>query len=120
MAEIKKYTLAEVATHNGKDDPTIWIVYKDSVYDVTKYIHEHPDGPDSIMDNAGKDATKDFDAVGHSSDARTILVKLKIGEIVEEEKKYDANGKKKKKVVQVPPEKNGRSCCNIITCGLIG
>ncbi|XP_052749868.1 cytochrome b5-like [Galleria mellonella] len=120
MGEDSRYTWAEVATHNGKNSSSIWIVYKDSIFDVTNYIHEHPDGPDSILDVAGKDATKDFDSAGHSGDARQILAKLKIGEIVEEEKKYDANGKKKKKVVQVPPEKERRSCCNIITCGLIG
>ncbi|XP_059062404.1 uncharacterized protein LOC131855175 [Achroia grisella] len=119
MAAVARYTWEEVATHNGKNGSSIWIVYKDSVYDVTKYIHEHPDGPDSIMEVAGKDSTKDFDAAGHSSDARHILAKLKIGEIVEEEKKYDANGKKKKKVVAVPPGKNARSCCNVITCGLV-
>lgn len=35
------------------------------------------------MEDAGKDASRSFDDVGHSSDARAILVKYKIGEIVE-------------------------------------
>ncbi|XP_004922825.1 cytochrome b5-like [Bombyx mandarina] len=119
MGDVQRYTLADVASRNGKNAP-VWIIYKDSVYDVTTYVDEHPDGPDSIMEQAGKDATKDFDQTGHTADAKTIMTKYKIGEIIEEEKKYDANGKKKKKVVSAPPEKNNRSCINIVTCGLIG
>ncbi|CAB3246965.1 unnamed protein product [Arctia plantaginis] len=121
MTEYKSYTLAEVATRNGKGSQPLWIVYRDSVYDVSQYTHEHPGGVDAIADYAGKDGTKDFDDVGHSSDAKKILTKYKVGEIVEEEKKYDANGKKKKRVVPVQPGKpETRSCFNIITCGLIG
>lgn len=36
-----------------------------------------------ILEEAGKDATKAFEEVGHSSDARAILEKYKIGEIVD-------------------------------------
>lgn len=35
------------------------------------------------MDEAGKDASKAFDEVGHTSDARTVLTKYKIGELPE-------------------------------------
>lgn len=38
--EIKLFTLEEVKVHNGKDDPTVWFVYKDSVYDVTNYLDD--------------------------------------------------------------------------------
>lgn len=44
---------------------------------------QHPDGPDSIMEQAGKDATKEFDQTGHTADAKTIMTKYKIGEIIE-------------------------------------
>jgi len=38
--EIKLFTLEEVKVHNGKDDPKVWFVYKDSVYDVTNYLDD--------------------------------------------------------------------------------
>lgn len=36
-----------------------------------------------IADVAGKDATKDFEDFGHSSDAKQTLKQFKIGELVE-------------------------------------
>ncbi|XP_026316408.1 cytochrome b5-like [Hyposmocoma kahamanoa] len=118
MAEVIRYTRAEISKQDGKDNRKLWIIVKDIVYDVTTYLHEHPDGEASILEVGGKDATKDF--ADHSSDAKKILAKYKIGEIVEEEKYYDANGKKKKGVVSTDAEQGGRGCMSIITCGLLG
>ncbi|KOB75153.1 Uncharacterized protein OBRU01_07951 [Operophtera brumata] len=128
MGEVKRFTRSEVAAYNGKNNSPVYVVYKDSVYDVTKYTNEsdsnfllqHPGGPEVILDEAGTDATKAFDEVGHSSDARSIMTKYKVGEIVEEEKRFDANGKKKKKVVAAAPEESSRGLCSVITCGLVG
>ncbi|CAK1542437.1 unnamed protein product [Leptosia nina] len=120
MAEVQRYSRAEVATKNGKNGAPVWIIYKDSVYDCTKYVDEHPGGPELVTDEAGTDTTKVFQEAGHTSDAYTILAKYKIGELPEEEKHYDANGKKKKKVVAAKPEGEKRSCLNIVTCGLLG
>ncbi|XP_026736510.1 cytochrome b5-like isoform X1 [Trichoplusia ni] len=124
MAELKRYTYADVAIRNGTKGQPIWMVYKDVVYDFTSYKDEHPGGYDTLMEGAGIDATSAFDDAGHSSDAYKQLEPYKIGVIVDEEKKYDANGKKikKQKVVAVQPEKQNtsRSCMNLITCGLIG
>ncbi|CAK1588839.1 unnamed protein product [Parnassius mnemosyne] len=119
MGELKQYKRADVASRNGQNNNPVWIIYKDSVYDVTSYVSQHPGG-DVILEEAGKDATKAFDDVGHSSDARTILDKYKIGEIVEEEKLYDASGKKKKRVIAAQPDTETRSCLNKCTCGLLG
>lgn len=122
MSELPRYTRAEVSRRNGKTESSVWVIYKDSIYDLTQYIHEHPAGDQEIMEEAGKDATKAFNDACHSKDAMSMLPKYKIGELVEEEKAYDANGKKKKqqKSSDVPEGKNNRSCFNIITCGLIG
>lgn len=46
-------------------------------------IFQHPGGGELIADVAGQDATKAFDDFGHSSDAKQILKKFKIGELVE-------------------------------------
>lgn len=40
-----------------------------------------------MLEQAGKDGSEAFEDVGHSSDARELMKKYKIGEIVEEERK---------------------------------
>lgn len=37
---VKYFTLEEIAKNNGKDTDRVWIIYKDSVYDVTEYIDD--------------------------------------------------------------------------------
>ncbi|KAJ8573076.1 hypothetical protein K7X08_009587 [Anisodus acutangulus] len=60
--------------HNKKDD--CWLVY-----DVTSFLDEHPGGDDVLLTATGKDATDDFEDVGHSDDAREMMKKYFIGEI---------------------------------------
>lgn len=36
-----------------------------------------------LLEQAGKDGTESFEDVGHSSDARELMVQYKIGELVE-------------------------------------
>lgn len=38
MAEVKKYSRADVKKHNKKTD--LWIIIRDKVYDVTKFLTE--------------------------------------------------------------------------------
>lgn len=80
---LKFYSLSEVARRNGKIEKEIWIVYKDSVYNVTSYLDRHPGGSELILECAGKDCTKDFNSVGHSLDAFKDLKSLKVGELME-------------------------------------
>ncbi|KAJ2941111.1 hypothetical protein O0L34_g10346 [Tuta absoluta] len=120
----QKYTRADVAGRNGRNGAPVWIIIKDVVYNVTPYLQEHPGGDDVLRGEAGKDATREFESVGHSSDAKSVMKKYRIGELVEEEKHYDENGKKKKKaapqVASVQPQDSSRSCMSIVSCGLIG
>ena len=51
------------------------------VYDVTKYLEDHPGGEEVLMDRAGQDATEDFEDVGHSNEARKMLEKFEKGEL---------------------------------------
>jgi len=44
---------------------------------------QHPGGEEVLLEQAGKDATEAFEDVAHSSDAREIMTKYKIGELVE-------------------------------------
>jgi len=44
---------------------------------------QHPGGEEVLLEQAGKDATEEFEDVGHSSDAREVMQKYKIGELIE-------------------------------------
>lgn len=52
------YTLAEVATH--ADATSCWTALNGNVYDLTKWISQHPGGQDAILTLCGKDGTAAF------------------------------------------------------------
>merc|ERR1712178_239614 len=83
----------EYLKHAKEDD--LWLLIDGKVYDVTKYQEEHP-GSDSILhDVMGKDATQEFDDVGHSKDAIAVRDKLLVGDFdmeqISQVPGYDAN-----------------------------
>ncbi|EQC29228.1 cytochrome-b5 reductase [Saprolegnia diclina VS20] len=90
--ELKVFTVDEVAAHKTTED--CWIVVGEAgakkVYDVTKYLDDHPGGPEIILDLAGQDANEEFEDIGHSTDARKALAKYLIGTLKEEPKKAAA------------------------------
>lgn len=59
----------------------LFMVGGPKVYDVTKYLNEHPGGPEIVLDYAGKDADDMFEDIGHSSGAREKLKSLLIGSL---------------------------------------
>ncbi|KAJ2315212.1 Cytochrome b5 [Coemansia sp. RSA 2702] len=78
-SQAKSFTAEEIGKHNTRDD--VWIVISNKVYNVTNFLDEHPGGEEVILENAGKDATNDFDDIGHSEDAREMLKDYLIGEL---------------------------------------
>jgi cytochrome b5 len=50
------YNLAEVKKHAKEDD--CWIIVHGKVYDVTKFLDEHPGGFDIIITNTGKSISR--------------------------------------------------------------
>uniref|UniRef100_UPI00398F6161 cytochrome b5 type B n=1 Tax=Pristiophorus japonicus TaxID=55135 RepID=UPI00398F6161 len=72
-------TMEEVKTHNGSK--STWLVIHDKVYDVTRFLEEHPGGEEVLFEQAGGDATESFEDVGHSTDAREMLTQYFIGEL---------------------------------------
>eukprot|EP01062_Namystynia_karyoxenos_P052052 TRINITY_DN4130_c1_g1_i1.p1 TRINITY_DN4130_c1_g1~~TRINITY_DN4130_c1_g1_i1.p1 ORF type:complete len:762 (+),score=213.50 TRINITY_DN4130_c1_g1_i1:142-2286(+) len=80
-----KHTWREVAKHNKKDD--CWIVVRNRVYDVTKWLAEHPGGEAPILRNAGKDATEEFDKAHTGPLARGQLGDWYIAEVATKQKK---------------------------------
>ncbi|XP_058464109.1 cytochrome b5 [Malaya genurostris] len=113
------FTLQEVALRDGKNGNPTWIIIRDSVYDVTDYLNEHPGGGELISDFAGRNGTKDFDDFGHSSTAMDLLKKFKIGELNES----DRAKAKKKGTERVPddesilPDKQRSKRRKFIFCG---
>jgi len=75
-----------VAKHNEKN--STWTVIHDNVYDLTKFLDEHPGGEEVLLDVAGTVATEQFEDVGHSTDARTLMKEYYIGELREEVYNY--------------------------------
>ncbi|CCF56752.1 hypothetical protein KAFR_0B04550 [Kazachstania africana CBS 2517] len=73
------YTYADVAEHVLPDD--CWIAIDGKVYNVSKFLDEHPGGDEIIYELAGSDATEYFLDIGHSDDALKILKTLCIGEL---------------------------------------
>jgi cytochrome b involved in lipid metabolism len=71
-------TVGEVAKHNTSAN--CYIVVRDSVYDVTKFIPNHPGGPERIIPLCGKDATSAFTGQ-HSGQPQpeAALASFKIG-----------------------------------------
>lgn len=51
------------------------------MYDVTRFLEDHPGGDEVLLTASGKDATVDFEDVGHSDDAKELMNKYFIGEI---------------------------------------
>jgi len=68
-----------VKKHGFKSD--LWIILHNKVYDVTRFLDEHPGGVDILIDNAGLDATHNFEDVGHSDDALKLAETFCIGEL---------------------------------------
>ncbi|XP_043524657.1 cytochrome b5-like [Frieseomelitta varia] len=81
----KQYTRSEVASSNNSKAQTLFIIH-DKVYDVTTFLNEHPGGEEILLDHGGKDASEDFDDVGHSKDALDLMKKYLVGELVESER----------------------------------
>ncbi|NWX89893.1 CYB5B protein, partial [Nothoprocta ornata] len=69
----------EVARRNSSREA--WLVIHGRVYDVSRFLAEHPGGEEVLLEQAGRDATESFEDVGHSMDAREMLKDYYIGEI---------------------------------------
>jgi len=91
MAE-KTYTKEEVSKHCSLSD--LWLIYNNDVYDVTKFVEEHPGGEEVLKGNGGKDATQEFDDVGHSASAISKMKQYRIGRIAGAEPRKEQPAKK--------------------------
>lgn len=74
------FTVEEVAKHNKEGDA--WIIVEGKVYNVTKYIDEHPGGVNALKAYAGRDATKAFRGPQHGAQVDDVIALFYIGELV--------------------------------------
>ncbi|KAG0489292.1 hypothetical protein HPP92_008103 [Vanilla planifolia] len=75
----KIYALSDVSKHNSRED--CWLVINGKVYDVTRFMEDHPGGDEVLLAVTGKDASNDFEDVGHSSTAKAMMEEYYVGEI---------------------------------------
>lgn len=98
-ALVKLFSRVEVSKHNHPDDA--WIIIDDDVFNVTKFIRLHPGGSAFIVGAAGKDATTEFHLYHHIDHLRKYSRTLKIGSLVE------ADRKTPKRPVKISPHSFG-------------
>ena len=69
----------EVAKHKSADD--CWVVIKGKVYDVTKFLPDHPGGKGAILMYAGKDATEEFEMLHKPEIIDRYAKKFELGDV---------------------------------------
>ncbi|ORX81672.1 acyl-CoA dehydrogenase NM domain-like protein [Basidiobolus meristosporus CBS 931.73] len=77
----KSFTIQEVQKHNSEND--CWIIVHGQVYDVSKFLGEHPGGKKVLIRVAGTDASKQFDNFHNKAILDQWGPKLLVGSIGE-------------------------------------
>jgi UDP-N-acetylglucosamine:LPS N-acetylglucosamine transferase len=82
-APTDNYTMAQIAEHG--DAGSCWTAIEDGVYDLTKFIEEHPGGSKSILVICGSEGTGSFNSMPAAvmPMARMMLARYKIGSLAE-------------------------------------
>ncbi|KAL2421290.1 hypothetical protein ABEF95_008146 [Exophiala dermatitidis] len=70
---------AEVARRDGKEDPALWLVIDEVVYDCTSFVDRHPGGDAVIKNFAGKDCSWQFHKIHNLQKTRNWLPYLRVG-----------------------------------------
>ncbi|KAH0456549.1 hypothetical protein IEQ34_014456 [Dendrobium chrysotoxum] len=79
LGDQKLYHFDDVSKHSATKD--CWLIIHGKVYDVTPFMDDHPGGDEVLLAATKKDATNDFEDVGHSNPARDLMDKYCIGKI---------------------------------------
>ncbi|KAL1565903.1 cytochrome b5-like [Salvia divinorum] len=77
--EEKVFSFGEVSKHNRNGD--CWVIIHGKVYDVSRFLDEHPGGEEVLVNASGKDASVDFDDVSHTNYAQGLMKDFLIGKI---------------------------------------
>ncbi|CAO3588131.1 unnamed protein product [Absidia cylindrospora] len=76
---MQTYTVEQVAQHNNAKD--CWIIVEGKVFDVTKFLSEHPGGKKVLVKVAGKDASKQFKNFHNDAIMQRVGLPMQIGVI---------------------------------------
>ncbi|CAO3672557.1 unnamed protein product [Umbelopsis ramanniana] len=76
---MQTYTAEQVAAHNNDKD--CWIIVDNKVFDVTKFLSEHPGGKKILLKVAGKDASKQFAQFHNAQIMENVGLPLQVGVI---------------------------------------
>lgn len=85
----QEFTYKEVLESSDKSSNLI--IISNVVYNVAPFLNEHPGGEEVLLDQRGKNATEHFEDVGHSTEARELMKKYKVGTISDPENVPDSN-----------------------------
>lgn len=77
-ASKKVIPLTEISKHKSIND--LWMAVNGKVYDITKFVDQHPGGEEVLLEHAGTDATAAFEDVGHSENAVEMLDEYYVGD----------------------------------------
>ncbi|KQJ91844.1 cytochrome b5 [Brachypodium distachyon] len=78
--QLQLFSPSDVSPHSSRKD--CWVVIHGKVYDVTKFLEDHPGGEDVLLHvSASGDATEAFEDVGHSTSAISMMNSYLIGSI---------------------------------------
>lgn len=80
MADMKKFTLAELAKFNGSAGKPVYVAYKGKVYDLSE-SDLWADGDHQGMHEAGADLTEEIESAPHDPDE--LFNFPVVGELVE-------------------------------------
>ncbi|KAF3321758.1 Cytochrome B5 isoform D [Carex littledalei] len=91
MGDLKMFSASEVSFHTSRDD--CWLLINGKVYDVTKFLEDHPGGEEVLLHaSASGDATDAFENVGHSTAAVSMMESYLIGSVEGYVPPYVASG----------------------------
>lgn len=79
--DLPKFTMAEVAKHNTKED--CWIILDNRAYDITRFVDRHPGGVGPIVNMAGKDATDVFANYHAARVYKNMLPQYLVGDVTD-------------------------------------
>ncbi len=91
---MKQFTREQVA-EIGKDRNQPLLIIRNKVYNVASWLQDHPGGEEVLLQNAGMDCTKDYEAIQHSEPAQALRENYLVGELVAQDQiTYDELAKK--------------------------
>ncbi|CDJ61870.1 cytochrome b5, putative [Eimeria maxima] len=79
LLQLPELSWEEIRKHT--DTQSCWCVFYGLVYDLTKFLKQHPGGHHVILEVAGQDATETFEDIGHTLDARVMADEYIIGRV---------------------------------------